>query len=1845
MEPLAGEERRVGSQHHRKNHSRGTSIDWSLLSEAAQNHSNTSGTTAVPKKNENGKDNGDENMSTLKTEETTCLRLPTFIDRLSLMAKRSFKTARWCPYAYEVVIMQWCAILIAQRRSNDKPATGPGNSNGTRAGDLVPENEVLAHAAVRSIGVAVASAPMLFEVIKQSLGFRILSLFRAAAARSCKRKFPPLVALDESLLLNLEQVISMVTDACLDARNFDSWELRQLSIDVNDSIVRFLRDMFSFLAPTCVHRLILIYLARFVTKEGKQWQDRDSSIGLRCSWEIAKMRVNAMTSFVRFADFTRVNSPQMMNWKDWMGSGPRLAPPGFFDAVLDQYSAFRLASFVGGDETDRKATLDIPKMRPHWLSELVIDVCLLGTVHAEQYIQQRSASLLYEVFWQSAQYGKLKCRSAPIGSMFVTFLEKILGNLNYLSNFGPKSQLRKDLLPCAIFVLEAAPGNLLRALWRRLIKRLGGKCDAQTDSTQLSRQVEGIEENDIIDVFTLLNLSLKTMEYEGSEESLDPDNAADGRESVELWTKEYLLARTPMERRKWSLEISHCVQQESYVSSISRKWEAHDCSLVIVSTAHHIVLEMHSKLSSSAEGRSMLNPAVRRNRSVAKGRDSDTSLGVLVNGQRLGYDEVVHFLRAATSVYLQALALRQSDIVVVRTFRVTAEAIKIFGIRMFLLSIGETLQHWMRVIFINCGARRAQVRVEATDLLELLLRSTWECFGSFFRIRVPLLAVQTEVMERIVATAAARYYRDQRRLGTTFERFSHLNAEASLVPLWRTLDRIEKQPASQNVAFRGALVRMAGKLKKVYKAYIAARVLSFIQGNADETQAAEESDLQTESLVRARRINVMRVINASQGYSKQFVGFQGTGLVSGTVAHYEAVEDALLDAADIFSATELPEHRVAWLRMLADVHRTRRKFAEEATCHFYIHTTLQQASRLHGSLWSNTPFLPWTDNIPDPVYICDWENPNTDPDYEPEFDLDSHDGNFGRQVESANSFRRIFYRVANSVGVPNDEWDINSTNTLFCGVTYAYEYHTVNPWITLREMEEQMVEEAESGAELFLQAGIVQSSRFAWTLATSYYSEKFNFAKLAIAYGNLSRTIVTQVPPIDTSLPQEFSAVFGRYYRVWFHGGAPDDLTGLEFVYRTEGSVFLDQFGDDLRNVIQSIIPDKTPINLLLDGRPEERGDDTTLNFGFSRIGSAPLEPVRIKVTPLRPLSRNASRIRGRPEWFVRYVEEAFAERRHRTRNDLNVRATQRRAGSIQMESSIDGHQRDHFRTFSATAFSSGSSGVLPSNHRRRGSAHFNHNNRVIRADASSQQELAGVDKFCFVQPKDRKRTSREWWKSQAGDFAEKTLKVTQLQVSQPFPACVARQEVIHRVVYGQSPLEAGVDAICQWCAVLFRTAVATVGQALLGEASDPGIGTDAAKVVADCVHSSNVKEMALALLEKNSGFAEGDSSTEFSLDYDRLTEDEVKKLRVKISRLVIVFLELLHLLIARNRDILLDIIQERKKSPGQDNPPAPASASSQHGGYSRSTSVGLGDFRPAPVLPYSQSLHGGEQGRDTPTLSLRDGRGRDTISGMTAVATLTQPLPNAPAGTLLTPSIAAASATAGSQITVSSPLFESAQRRVRSVSDAGLRGTGSTTGPLSAMSAHASSLGLQPPRRSGACRSGDESVVSISTRTDSAIAVQSELQRAFISLCKALHPRVLATLQDDTPRWLKQCCQDNYFSLGTYKLTKIPIGEEMCFNTSASSSASPSPEESNLPPQSGVEASPYLNGGGGVAGGGGGGGVGFAQESNVQYPRAPSEIDSIMNESVAGESAHSQLSKGSAPYSSSQRLVATAER
>ena len=270
----------------------------------------------------------------------------------------------------------------------------------------------------------------------------------------------------------------------------------------------------------------------------------------------------------------------------------------------------------------------------------------------------------------------------------------------------------------------------------------------------------------------------------------------------------------------------------------------------------------------------------------------------------------------------------------------------------------------MRVVLLHCGARRAKVRVQALEFLALILRLTWNSYGSFFRVRVPLLAVQSEVMDRIVTTATRRYYREQRRRRMDhdnpnnpnnrnqpieIEYLSSEGAEASLATLWRTLDRLQHNSVSQNVAFRTAQMRLAETMKTLFRAYIGANALAIANrqrlkssliikndhhhhhphnnnsnnnnssmyqanrimnattvttNNTTNTTNTNASSSTSSAVIKSNwnshnHVRLRNIISKS-ACSRQFVGLFSEK--EGAIFN-EAVEDAFRAAADVFSST------------------------------------------------------------------------------------------------------------------------------------------------------------------------------------------------------------------------------------------------------------------------------------------------------------------------------------------------------------------------------------------------------------------------------------------------------------------------------------------------------------------------------------------------------------------------------------------------------------------------------------------------------------------------------------------------------------------------------------------------------------------------------------------------------------------------------------------------------------------------------------------------------------------------------------------------------------------------------
>ena len=168
---LGGEENRVGFAHHRKTRSR-CSIDWTLpptdfLSENQDSSKGVSKTVEVTrvKKHDKEKENSTINgIVHVDLDESLQkkIMLPCFSKRINC------KQDRWFPYAYEIIIFQWFALLKEQTKQQFKSRE---NGNLKIQSNVHPLND----SAQRTFGFTIICAPILFEIIKKSLAWVSLS--------------------------------------------------------------------------------------------------------------------------------------------------------------------------------------------------------------------------------------------------------------------------------------------------------------------------------------------------------------------------------------------------------------------------------------------------------------------------------------------------------------------------------------------------------------------------------------------------------------------------------------------------------------------------------------------------------------------------------------------------------------------------------------------------------------------------------------------------------------------------------------------------------------------------------------------------------------------------------------------------------------------------------------------------------------------------------------------------------------------------------------------------------------------------------------------------------------------------------------------------------------------------------------------------------------------------------------------------------------------------------------------------------------------------------------------------------------------------------------------------------------------------------------------------------------------------------------------------------------------------------------------------------------------------------------------------------------------------------------
>ncbi|CAB1104889.1 unnamed protein product [Ectocarpus sp. CCAP 1310/34] len=290
-------------------------------------------------------------------------------------------------------------------------------------------------------------------------------------------------------------------------------------------------------------------------------------------------------------------------------------------------------------------------------------------------------------------------------------------------------------------------------------------------------------------------------------------------------------------------------------------------------------------------------------------------------------------VRRVLSSLLHALSVRQSDVCLVRLLEGAIDFLRRYGARVFVSSVGDRMQDWLRSTLVHCNAQRYRLRTAGRNFLTYLLRSAFHYYGSIGVVRKPLMAVfqgmiscmsgELDKTERHRCPAQpCAGGKGRRAVISTVE-----EAVQALAPLDTTLEEMRDRLPSSDPSFRHRMKTFMDELLLVKRAYlIKLRYLRKVASSDGTTHMGLD------------------------GYaSKYWLGLGVTDLDT------ESVQEIFMQAASVFNSTELPKERADWLFTLAEYHKMLNNDAEQGRCLVEIYQGFKRCLPIWDQLWKMTP--------------------------------------------------------------------------------------------------------------------------------------------------------------------------------------------------------------------------------------------------------------------------------------------------------------------------------------------------------------------------------------------------------------------------------------------------------------------------------------------------------------------------------------------------------------------------------------------------------------------------------------------------------------------------------------------------------------------------------------------------------------------------------------------------------------------------------------------------------------------------------------------------------------------------
>lgn len=553
--------------------------------------------------------------------------------------------------------------------------------------------------------------------------------------------------------------------------------------------------------------------------------------------------------------------------------------------------------------------------------------------------------------------------------------------------------------------------------------------------------------------------------------------------------------------------------------------------------------------------------------------------------------ELAAFLRQALCVPLHALYCNQVDSALAEIYSFISSIVKRFGAKMFLVSLEDSLQYWLRITLIHFASDSLLVRHTACNFFLTLLDMTFQHFGSFAAISTTVLAILNDVLNEILEAnrpTISTYSDEDRALQGFIDAFREIRetAEKNLQNGRKAGNKASSPRKSRQVssgAKKGvfffnhhrihpmavSLIEFVKSVEIVFRANAdVRRYLSlpagydFFGANLLDGPYDDRTSLLLQ-ILRQNRRNVKNDTNYPNDNSNK--SSAGSFQLEEVMMHFVA-------AAEVYDVFKLPRFKMQWLENLARLHQSKSNRAEGAEVRWRIFKICQQIEDRWPRLWSPRPPLQWQRRGKLALDSSASGNVSSSP-------------NNGTSDADGN---RDFYRV----------------------LTTALDSRPLRPWLDINQFWTHKITALTVSRQLYSSVSLISLAERGSTQLIQLYRLAQHTPAMIEEYDVLAGYWKAALEKGITN-----SMALGTFYRVFYTGlGAPAHLREKEFIFRNANHLHVSEFHSLVTSHLKSIVAEGVEVKII---------HDITAAQDHLRESNAAL----IVMNSVKPIRRNANSV------------------------------------------------------------------------------------------------------------------------------------------------------------------------------------------------------------------------------------------------------------------------------------------------------------------------------------------------------------------------------------------------------------------------------------------------------------------------------------------------------------------------------------------------------------------------------------------------------------------------------------------